>query len=80
MFHQLLIRLGVREPNGAKLLHRELSAIELTLARRNQEIHCLYNEMDRLRDQRDEVRLKLDQWSEHKPRSFRLANAARMTS
>ena len=72
--------MGVREPNGAKLLHRELTAIELQMAYRNQEILNLYNEMDQLRDQRDEVRLKLDQWAERKPGSFRLANTARVTS
>lgn len=75
MINNVLIRLGLREPNGARLLHRELSAIELQLAYRNQHIVRLYDEMDMLRDNREEVRMKLDQWAERKPRSFRIASA-----
>jgi hypothetical protein len=75
MIHHLLIRLGLREPNAAKMLHRELTAIELKLAYRNQQILNLYDEIEQLRDQRDEVKLKLDQWVQRRPKSFRLATA-----
>lgn len=73
MIHQFLVRLGLRQPNAAQLLHRELSAIELTLVLRCQEILNLYNEMDQLRVNHDEVRLKLEQWQAKPLKSFQLA-------
>lgn len=75
MINQVLHRLGLGQPNGARLLHRELNAIELQLAYRNQKILRLYDEMEMLRANRDEVKVKLDQWAERKPKSFRLASA-----
>jgi hypothetical protein len=77
MFHQLLLRLGLRRPRCTQMLLREITAIELKLAYRNQQLLRLYDEMEQLRQDRAEIQLKLDQWAERKPKSFRLATAAR---
>ena len=76
MIHQLLTRIGWSKPNGERLLYQELAAIELTLALRNQEIVNLYKEMDRLRDSRDEVKFKLDQFSARKYKRMSLARSS----
>lgn len=77
MIHQVLVNLGLRKPRSTELLLRELTAIELKLAYRNQELLRLYDELDRLRQDRAEIQLKLKQWDERKPKSFRLATASR---
>ena len=76
MIHRLLTRIGWFRPSGERLLHQELTSIELTLALRNQEIVNLYKEMDRLRDSRDEVKFKLDQFSARKYKRMSLARSS----
>lgn len=73
MIHQLLVRIGWFKPSAEMMLHRELSAIELTLAMRSQHVQVIYKEMDVLRDQKEQIKCKLDQFAERKNRSFQLA-------
>jgi hypothetical protein len=77
MIDQLKAWLGIDTRSGQVRLHQELAAIELTLALRNQQILTLYKEMDQLRDQRDELKLKLDQFELARAKSFRLATTAK---
>jgi hypothetical protein len=76
MMHQLLSWIGWEKPSAELRLHQELSAIELTLAFRSQEVYRLYKEMDVLRDQKEEIKCKLDQYAERKPKIFQLARQA----
>jgi hypothetical protein len=77
MINQLKAWLGIDRRSGQVRLHQELAAIELTLALRNQQILTLYKEMDQLRDQRDELKCKLDQFELARAKSFRLATTAK---
>jgi hypothetical protein len=77
MINRFMTWLDRDKRSGQVRLHQELAAIELTLALRNQQILNLYKEMDQLRDQRDELKCKLDQFELARAKSFRLATATK---
>jgi hypothetical protein len=77
MINRFMTWLDRDKRSGQVRLHQELAAIELTLALRDQQILNLYKEMDQLRDQRDELKCKLDQFELARAKSFRLATATK---